>query len=493
MKRFPLIVVLFFWVAVDARATIINAANCTTAAVQIAINASSPGDTVVVPAGTCSLSVSISGISMIGAGKSSSGTVITSGTITMTKHATQITRLSGFRFTGTDIHASVSGAPSARAFVIDTNYFFSDGSNIFITNNANGGLYHHNDFFSPTSTAGGPDAIPLHPGEDWSQATTMGMADTQGPSGGERNLYFENNTFTNVLETAPDGDQGVRVVLRYNQYTDSSIVFHGGGPVNDTSTSGTRQFEIYNNTFSRVNGVTDNLSKWIWVRGGSGVIVNNVMDSLNTGTWSGNAINFGIGCVGTPAYPIEHQIGQTTEPTTENPPSHPLLLYGNTGAGSSGQPGIAGNDSGGGGHTCSTPATYVQSGRDYVTSNTWGWTPFTYPHPLAAGSPPVAPTITSANIATFTVGSPGSFTVTASGSTPITFTESGSLPSGVTLASSGLLAGTPGGGTAGSYPITITAANGTVPNGTQSFTLIVAGGAGGGGSIGTGGMMGIRM
>ncbi len=37
------------------------------------------------------------------------------------------------------------------------------------------------------------------------------------------------------------------------------------------------------------------------------------------------------------------------------------------------------------------------------------------------------------------------------------------------------LAGTPAAGTAGSYPITITAANGVSPNAQQSFTLTVSG------------------
>jgi hypothetical protein len=85
-----------------------------------------------------------------------------------------------------------------------------------------------------------------------------------------------------------------------------------------------------------------------------------------------------------------------------------------------------------------------------------------------------APVITSANTATFTVGMAGSFTVTATGSPAPTFSETGALPSGVSLnATTGALSGTPGAGTGGTYPITITAQNGITPNGTQSFTLTV--------------------
>ena len=84
-----------------------------------------------------------------------------------------------------------------------------------------------------------------------------------------------------------------------------------------------------------------------------------------------------------------------------------------------------------------------------------------------------APAFTSANNTTFTVGSLGSFNVTASGYPAPTFTETGALPSGVTLSSAGLLSGTPAVGTGGVYSITITAKNGTTPNATQSFTLTV--------------------
>ena len=88
-----------------------------------------------------------------------------------------------------------------------------------------------------------------------------------------------------------------------------------------------------------------------------------------------------------------------------------------------------------------------------------------------------APVITSANAATFTVGTAGSFSITTTGSPVAAITSSGSLPSGVTLTDNqdgtATLAGTPATGTRGSYPITITAANGVPPNATQSFTLTV--------------------
>ena len=67
----------------------------------------------------------------------------------------------------------------------------------------------------------------------------------------------------------------------------------------------------------------------------------------------------------------------------------------------------------------------------------------------------VAPTITSVNKATFTEGTGGTFTVIASGHPDPTFSLSGTLPTGVTFnTTSGILAGTPETGTAGTYPLT---------------------------------------
>jgi hypothetical protein len=57
----------------------------------------------------------------------------------------------------------------------------------------------------------------------------------------------------------------------------------------------------------------------------------------------------------------------------ESPPSHPLAIFGNTGA-------------------------YIQSGRDYVLANSWGWTAFAYPHPLQEGASPSTPPARPANL-----------------------------------------------------------------------------------------------
>lgn len=85
----------------------------------------------------------------------------------------------------------------------------------------------------------------------------------------------------------------------------------------------------------------------------------------------------------------------------------------------------------------------------------------------------IPPVITSGNATTFTVGTLGSFAVTATGQPAPTFTTASALPSGVTLAANGTLSGTPAAATGGTYSLSIVAANGISPNATQAFTLTV--------------------
>ena len=82
------------------------------------------------------------------------------------------------------------------------------------------------------------------------------------------------------------------------------------------------------------------------------------------------------------------------------------------------------------------------------------------------------PAITSANHATFKVGVPASFQVTATGFPAPTFSETGPLPNGVNLnPTTGVLGGTPL--QAGIFHISIRATNSVSPDAVQAFTLTV--------------------
>ncbi len=90
----------------------------------------------------------------------------------------------------------------------------------------------------------------------------------------------------------------------------------------------------------------------------------------------------------------------------------------------------------------------------------------------------IAPAITSAGSATFVEGIAGTFSVTATGSPAptliLTGATGGTVPSWLTLnPQTGILSGTPTAGSSGTYALTITAGNGTLPDASQTFTLTV--------------------
>jgi hypothetical protein len=107
--------------------------------------------------------------------------------------------------------------------------------------------------------------------------------------------------------------------------------------------------------------------------------------------------------------------------------------------------------------------TYPNQGVNFANMQV-AWNP--------APPPSQPPTITSAPpTATGIVGVPYNFVCAATGTAPITFAASG-LPSGLSLSSAGVIDGIPN--TAGTFNGTITAANGTLPDATQSFLILVS-------------------
>ncbi|MDX2111304.1 MAG: putative Ig domain-containing protein [Verrucomicrobiota bacterium] len=93
---------------------------------------------------------------------------------------------------------------------------------------------------------------------------------------------------------------------------------------------------------------------------------------------------------------------------------------------------------------------------------------------IAITAPSSPPTITSTPPVGGSVGvAYSTHTYTASGTTPVTFSvTAGSLPTGLTLSSAGVLSGTPT--AAGTFTGTVTAANGMSPNATQAFSIVIS-------------------
>ncbi|HEY2640467.1 MAG TPA: putative Ig domain-containing protein [Streptosporangiaceae bacterium] len=122
-------------------------------------------------------------------------------------------------------------------------------------------------------------------------------------------------------------------------------------------------------------------------------------------------------------------------------------------------------------------ATDPATGAAYIS----GWNPSTdiwTATPGAANqlSPMVygfGPYIFGSPSATFAVGVSSSFSLLASALPAATLNETGALPAGITMSSSGVFSGTPAAGTVGTYPITVTASNGVSPACTISVAVVV--------------------
>jgi sugar lactone lactonase YvrE len=122
----------------------------------------------------------------------------------------------------------------------------------------------------------------------------------------------------------------------------------------------------------------------------------------------------------------------------------------------------------GAGKLTGTPA--VGSGGVYaltITANNGTGSPASQSFTLTVDEPPAI----ASTSASFVAGQFGSFAIEASGYPLPTFSYSGTLPTGVTLSSSGLLSGTPA--TRGIYGFTISADNGIGSPAQQDFTLRV--------------------
>ena len=85
----------------------------------------------------------------------------------------------------------------------------------------------------------------------------------------------------------------------------------------------------------------------------------------------------------------------------------------------------------------------------------------------------VAPTITNGPPPGGTTGGVYNFTYTASGTGPITYSvTAGVLPPGLTLSAAGSITGTPT--QSGTFNGTVSASNGTLPDATQAFSIVIA-------------------
>lgn len=120
----------------------------------------------------------------------------------------------------------------------------------------------------------------------------------------------------------------------------------------------------------------------------------------------------------------------------------------------------------------SLPAQLLADGRVLVSGGFGGQDLLTSAELYDPGDS--APAFVSANTATFTIGQASSFQVVVTGQPVPTLQLSGTLPSGIAFtAGTGQFTGTAAPGTAGNYPLVLTASNGVNPSAQQNFTLVI--------------------
>ncbi len=399
--------IAFIATPITATAATTTAASCQEAAVQSAINAAGTGDTIVVPAGSCTWTSQLTipstkGIHLHGQAKGAVTIAHSAGAISLinaslnTAFNLEISNLtfmpgSASSSSGAVHYIDVNG--TGKPGLVHDNYFRAVNFSVdCIRWESNGGVIWNNKFESIDADGAGSGCIQIkNPNltTGWTTDSTMGMADTNGTT----NVYIETNVFNNIFLQAIDTDDNMRTVIRYNAFNNSGFASHGA----DTSPVGARHFEIYNNTFvfslAPAGGFNYpfNLNWWVYWRGGTGIVTDNVMPDLVSTMWGTKPkvalIVQNVRRNSGPypcwkAYPAPHQVGQSF--ASGKPVTDPIYIWNNTGAASQ-VPGIMdyNPDECGSGVTS---AQFIQSGRDFVVGTAKpGYTKYTYPHPLTNG------------------------------------------------------------------------------------------------------------
>ena len=274
----------------------LGATSCAQSAVQAVVDLAKTGDTVIVPDGSCTWTsgVKISGKGIHLRGQTKGGVNIThsAGTnpliniVTFSARSTELSNISFLPGTGSGSAEYVEVDGSGRPALVHDNYFQTVGLKInCIRWSAVGGVIWNNVFESLERLGSEGGCLQLkaeNMASSWTTASTMGTADRNGTA----NVYIENNAFKRVILQAIDVDDNIRAVIRYNTFDNSGFVYHGA----DTSPSGARHVEVYNNNFiftltgSEYNYPL-NINWWTFVRGGTGIWTDNVMPDIVSQQW----------------------------------------------------------------------------------------------------------------------------------------------------------------------------------------------------------------
>jgi hypothetical protein len=396
---------LLGYLTVSLRAGTLAAASCGRTDVQSAINIAKPGDTVVIPAGTCTWTaqvlVSEKAITLQGAGVGQ--TIIRNGyssgaMLAFHFRAGQATTfLTGITFdaarldTGSNPVVSLSGGGTNqfRLHHFSMTNLLERGIAIDMDGREMSGVVDHCTMEMPV-TSGGSKAISIF-GAGGGDHTPFSRPLALGTN---TYIFIEDCTFTfgGPNDGALDAYNGARYVFRHNVVTNTNVSHHGADSGGYRST---HSFEIYNNSFS--SSVRDRMH---YFRGGTGVVFNNsytgnysTFEITNyrsdeshapwgqcngSSSWDGNAESNG--------YPCLDQIGVVFDANGgQGYAFQPLYEWGNTLNGVDLDARVAQHNA----------SIHIKQGRDFFNDMVRpGYTPYIYPHPLVTGGstqPPAAP------------------------------------------------------------------------------------------------------
>lgn len=375
------------------------AASCALADVQAAVDAAEVGDTVVIPTGRCAWEGVLTvekGIHLKGVAQGEVTIVHDAGASTLievTEDPTHITEISNLRLvegrSTADAHLAVY--PGGRPVLLHDSYFETNGGMLrSIRWVSSKGVIWNNEFYSNRIDDQAIVFVDDSNILSWNTGSTMGAEDTTG----ESNVYVEDNLFREIPLQALDPDSNSRVVIRHNLFDNSAMASHGA----DTSEYGTRHWEIYDNTFTFTDhgdcdgSQTLGLVWFLYLRGGTGIIADNVMPDMNSCAWGDKAeIIMTVQNIRRDSgpypcwteYPAPHQVGQGHDDS--GIVTEPVYIWGNTGGGNYDAPGLSDYepDECGNGETVTD---YIQEGRDYILGPKPGYEKYPYPHPLRAQS-----------------------------------------------------------------------------------------------------------
>ena len=164
------------------------------------------------------------------------------------------------------------------------------GFNYMLHFGRNGGVVWNCSFATKSDAAGAISFVPFsQTNAPWNVISSMGASpDATGLNNGDPtgtlDTYVENCLFQYMDLYCADFGDNSRAVVRYCTLNNATLGSHG----QESSTWGCRHWEIYNNTFNYSSSGTAfgghpyplNLNAWIVVRGGTGVITDNVMQDL---------------------------------------------------------------------------------------------------------------------------------------------------------------------------------------------------------------------